>query len=177
MIVACSILFGARAMAQHVIAFEPSAPVLPANTLRAYFVFDRPARGVIRQSEIQLIGADGKRIEDCFMDFGTELCSPDGKRLTIFFDPGKIKRGVEAPNSELAPLKAAAPYTIKVRDFQKRFRVGAAVRKRLDPVGRDGRRAGDAQLTTSVENTARQHIQMRRGDGGKACHRCVYRKP
>jgi hypothetical protein len=132
-IVACSVMFCARAMAQHVIAFEPSAPVLPANTLRAYFLFDRPARGFIGQSEVQLIGADGKRIEDCFMDFGTELWSPDGKRLTILFDPGKIKRGVEAPNSELAPLRAGATYTIKVREFQKRFRVGAAVRKRLDP--------------------------------------------
>jgi hypothetical protein len=133
MIVACSSLFCTRAMAQHVVAFAPSAPVLPANTLRVYFVFDRPARGFIPQSEVQLIGSDGKRIEDPFMDFGTELWSPDGKRLTILFDPGKIKRGVEAPNSELAPLKAGATYTIRLRGFQKRFRVGAAVRKRLDP--------------------------------------------
>ena len=70
-----------------------------------YVAFDRPARGLVHQADIKLLDSKDMAVENAFMDFGQELWSPDGKRLTVLFDPGKIKRGVEAPHSELAPLK------------------------------------------------------------------------
>jgi hypothetical protein len=67
------------------------------------------------------------------MDFGQELWSPDGKRLTVFFDPGKIKRGVEAPHAELSPLKENESCRIAFGKVQHAFRVGPAIRESIDP--------------------------------------------
>ncbi len=114
-------------------SFQPSAPVLPANTLRFYIAFDRPARGLVHQSDIRLLDSNDMPVDDAFMDFGQELWSPDGKRLTVLFDPGKIKRGVEAPRSELSPLKEREIYKITLGKAQHVFRVGPAVRERIDP--------------------------------------------
>jgi hypothetical protein len=129
----CSLLLPVIARAQPVTSFEPSAPVLPANTLRFYFTFDRPARSEVHQQDIQLLDSGDRPLVDVFMDFGQELWSPDGKRLTVLFDPGKVKRGVEAPGSQLTPLTAGQTYTIALGNFRNVFRVGQPVRTRVDP--------------------------------------------
>ena len=49
---------------------------------------------------IQLIDSEGNTDNHAFMEFKQELWSADGKRLTILFDPGRIKRGVST-NMEL----------------------------------------------------------------------------
>ncbi len=44
---------------------------------------------------IHLLDADGKPIERAFLELGEELWDPDGKRFTLFIDPGRIKRGLK----------------------------------------------------------------------------------
>ena len=132
-VVACILCLPLRLQAQSVTSIEPSAPVLPSNTLRFYITFDRPARGIVHQSGLTLFDSNNIAVENAFMDFGQELWSPDGKRLTVFFDPGKIKRGVEAPHSELSPLKEGESYRIAFGTVQHAFRVGPALRERIDP--------------------------------------------
>jgi len=131
-VAACILCLPFRLQAQSVTSIEPSAPVLPSNTLRFYITFDRPARGVAHQSGIKLFDSKNTPVENAFMDFGQELWSPDGKRLTVFFDPGKNKRGVEAPHSELSPLKEGESYRIAFGTVQHAFRVGPAIRERVD---------------------------------------------
>lgn len=130
---ACILCLPFQVQAQSVTSIEPSAPVLPSNTLRFYITFDSPARGLVHQSGIKLLDANNIPVENAFMDFGQELWSPDGKRLTVLFDPGKMKRGVEAPHSELSPLKENENYKIIFGTFQHAFRVGPAIRDRIDP--------------------------------------------
>jgi hypothetical protein len=130
---ACILCLPFHLQAQSVTSIEPSAPVLPSNTLRFYITFDRPARGIVHQSDLKLLDSKNIPVENAFMDFGQELWSPDGKRLTVFFDPGKIKRGVEAPRSELSPLKEGESYRIAFGNVQHAFRVGPAIRKKIDP--------------------------------------------
>ena len=130
---ACILCLPLQVQAQSVTSIEPSAPVLPSNTLRFYITFDRPARGLVHQSGIKLLDSNNVPVENAFMDFGQELWSPDGKRLTVLFDPGEIKRGVEAPHSELSPLKENKNYKIIFGTFQHAFRVGPAIRDKLDP--------------------------------------------
>jgi len=132
-VAACILLLPFHLQAQSVTAIEPSAPVLPSNTLRFYITFDRPARGIVHQSGLKLFDSKNIPVENAFMDFGQELWSPDGKRLTVFFDPGKIKRGVEAPHSELSPLKEGESYRIAFGNVQHAFRVGPQIRERIDP--------------------------------------------
>ena len=115
------------------ISFEPKAETIPANTLRMYFTFDHPARGLVHQSEVTLVGPDGSEIKDAFMNFGQELWSPDGKRLTVFFDPGKIKRNVEAQGDTASPLKEGKSYQIKLANYVHSFQAGPPVRERLNP--------------------------------------------
>jgi len=129
----CMLCLSFHSQAQTVKSFQPSAPILPANTLRFYVAFDRPARGLVHQSDIKLLDSKDTPVENAFMNFGQELWSPDGKRLTVLFDPGKIKRGVEAPDSELSPLKEGYLYKVTFGQAQHVFRIGPAVRKRIDP--------------------------------------------
>jgi hypothetical protein len=80
----------------------PSGEELPENLLRFYFYFKTPMKKEEALKHIHLIDARGKIDEHAFMEFKQELWSPDGKRLTLLFDPGRIKRGVST-NLELGP--------------------------------------------------------------------------
>ncbi|NRB47814.1 MAG: hypothetical protein HRU41_09065 [Saprospiraceae bacterium] len=85
-----------------VISIYPSANELPENLLRFYFYFNTPMKKGQALKHIQLVDAEGNIDKHAFMEFKQELWSADGKRLTILFDPGRIKRGVST-NLELGP--------------------------------------------------------------------------
>ena len=80
----------------------PSSNQLPENLLRFYIYFNTPMKRGQALKYIQLTDAVGNIDSHAFMEFKQELWSPDGKRLTILFDPGRIKRGVST-NMELGP--------------------------------------------------------------------------
>src|SRR5258708_9197937 len=106
---------------------------IPANTLRHYFLFDGPARGRVSQTAVELRRADGNPPRAPFMDLGQELWSPDGRRLTILFDPGRIKRDIEATGAAAAPLQAPERYRVRLGPFTHPFRVTPPERRPLDP--------------------------------------------
>ena len=116
-----------------VVRVDPGGATLPANALRLYIWFDRPARLRVEQADVRLLDADGVVLPGAFMDFGQELWSPDGRRLTILFDPGRVKRDVEGAGDSAAPLVAGRTYQIAVGDFRWRFIVTPAIRQPLDP--------------------------------------------
>lgn len=73
----------------------PSSNVVPENLLKFYLHFSAPmSRGEVYR-RVKLIDSEGKRIEYPFLELAEELWSPDGKRLTLYFDPGRIKRGLK----------------------------------------------------------------------------------
>ena len=80
----------------------PSGEALPENLLRFYFYFNTPMKKGEALKHIHLVDAGGTVDKQAFMQFKQELWSPDGKRLTLLFDPGRIKRGVST-NMELGP--------------------------------------------------------------------------
>lgn len=88
--------------AAELLCIYPSADVLPENLLRFYFYFSTPMKKGEVLKYIQLIDSAGNIDSNAFMQFKQELWSPDGKRLTLLFDPGRIKRGVST-NAELGP--------------------------------------------------------------------------
>jgi hypothetical protein len=123
----------------------PSADVLPSNQLKFYLSFSAPMQRGGVWSYIHLIGEDGKAVELPFLEIDQELWDRDNRRLTVLFDPGRIKRGV-TPETEMgSALVEGKRYTLVVdrefRDargvplaetFRKEFRVGAAVREGID---------------------------------------------
>jgi hypothetical protein len=123
----------------------PSANVLPGNQLRLYIYFSAPMSLGEWRRRVHLFEQDGKAAEVPFLESADELWDPSYQRLTVFFDPGRIKRGL-IPNEELGPpLVEGKQYTLVIdreflddrgaplkEGFTKTFKVGPAIRKRLE---------------------------------------------
>lgn len=123
----------------------PSRNKLPENLLKFYIHFSAPmSRGDV-YDHIHLLSADGTEVEAPFLDLKPELWDPDSRRLTLFFDPGRIKRGLR-PHEELGmALQEGNTYRLVVdrnlRDgdgnrlresFEKKFTVVSADRASPD---------------------------------------------
>lgn len=131
--------------AARLVRMYPSSAALPANQLKLYLEFSQPmSRGGI-WSHIHLIRDDGKAVELPFLEIDQELWSPDQRRLTVLFDPGRIKRGV-TPQVEMGEvLVPGLGYTLAVdrelrdannqpiaEEFRRQFRVAPSVREGVD---------------------------------------------
>jgi hypothetical protein len=132
----------AASPAPRVVQIYPSVDVLPENQLKLYIEFSTSmARGEAWR-RIHLLDDKGARIEVPFLEIEQELWDPDGKRLTVLFDPGRIKRGLQSLDEEGPALEEGRAYALVIdkdwRDsngtplgqpFRKEFRVGRADRK------------------------------------------------
>jgi hypothetical protein len=99
---------------------------------------------------VHLYDADGKLVELPFLELQQELWDPDYQRLTVLFDPGRIKRGL-LPLAESGPaIEEGKEYSLVIdrtwkdatgtplsEGFRKTFRVAAA--DRTPPETRDWR--------------------------------------
>lgn len=92
----------------------PSGDRLPENQLKIYLHFSEPmARGEAYQ-HVRLLDERGDAVELPFLELDQELWDRAGKRLTLLFDPGRIKRGL-VPNEEAGlALQAGRRYTFLV---------------------------------------------------------------
>lgn len=124
----------------------PSGAEVPENLLKFYLHFSAPmSRGRVYQ-HIHLMDGSGKEIELPFLELDEELWDPEMKRLTLFIDPGRIKRGVR-PLEEIGPsLEEGKLFTLVIdaawldakgkplsKKFEHRFRVGAPDRTSIIP--------------------------------------------
>ena len=124
----------------------PSSEVLPENLLKFYLHFSAPMQRGNIYDYIHLRDSSGKNIELPFLEIDEELWDTTMTRLTLFIDPGRIKRGV-LPLEDIGPaLEAGKSYALVIdrawkdgtgnplqEDFQKAFRVVAADREPPDP--------------------------------------------
>lgn len=93
----------------------PSGDVLPANHLKFYIEFPEPmARGDIFE-HFSLVNSDtGKPVPEPFREI--ELWDESGRRLTLWFHPGRQKPGVNL-NVEIGPiLEEGENYTLTVSE-------------------------------------------------------------
>src|SRR5262249_58737339 len=123
----------------------PSADVLPENLLKFYLHFSAPMSRGHSYDHIHLQDEAGKDVKLPFLEIDEELWDPTMTRLTLFIDPGRIKRGVR-PLEEIGPaLESGKSYTLVIdrewkdaagnplRDaFRKTFKVGPTDREPLD---------------------------------------------
>ena len=89
----------------------PSIDVLPDNQLKFYVTFSAPMQRGEAWRRIHLYDAAGKQVELPFLELQQELWDPDHRRLTVLFDPGRIKRG-------LLPLQEAGPAIENGRQYK-----------------------------------------------------------
>ncbi|MCF7765593.1 MAG: hypothetical protein K9N62_18130 [Verrucomicrobia bacterium] len=119
-----------------VLRVSPTADVLPENQLKFYLYFSAPMSRGQGYEHIHLTTTNGTPVDLPFLEIDEELWNRDGTRLTLFFDPGRIKRGL-LPREQVGPsLHAGERYTLLIerhwkdasgnpliRDFQKTFQV------------------------------------------------------
>src|SRR5205814_10675060 len=71
----------------------PTTDVLPGNELKLYIYFSTSmSRGEAAQ-RVHILDANDKLLNGIFLP-GEELWDPRNQRLTMIFDPGRIKRGL-----------------------------------------------------------------------------------
>jgi hypothetical protein len=123
----------------------PSADVVPANQLRLYVHFSAPMGREGGLPFIRLIDDSGKEVVDPFLPLDAEFWNADRTRYTVFFDPGRQKRGI-LPNQQMGrSLEPGRHYTLVVsrewrdgnglplkEDFRREFRVGPPDERPLD---------------------------------------------
>lgn len=126
--------------------FYPRTSKIPENQLKFYLLFSAPMSRGEAWEHIRLRKGDGTQVELPFLELQEELWDPNNQRLTLLFDPGRIKRGVKPLTEVGSALEAGSRYTLEVaagwrdasgaplaRGFTKTFEVIAADRVSPDP--------------------------------------------
>jgi hypothetical protein len=122
----------------------PSADVLPANQLRMYIHFSAPMGLRSGFENLLLLNENGQEVVDAFLPLEADFFNEDRTRYTVFFDPGRVKRGI-LPNREMGrALEAGKRYTLVVKpdwrdgqglplkaEFRHAFSVSPAIERAL----------------------------------------------
>ncbi|SHH48942.1 hypothetical protein [Cognatishimia maritima] len=100
--------------APRVLAIHPPSKVLPSNVLRIHVGYSQPmAQGDVYR-HISILDEKGVPLRDPFLNLRRGLWNDTQTRLTILFDPGRLKRGV-GPNLTVGtPLEPGRTYTLMV---------------------------------------------------------------
>jgi hypothetical protein len=123
----------------------PTADVVPENLLRMYIEFSEPMGRPSGLEHMKLLDESGREIPGAFLPLDYEFWSPDHRRFTAFFDPGRVKGGI-LPNQQMGrALRAGRSVTLVIghewrdqygrplkADFRRVLRVGPAEDQPLD---------------------------------------------
>ena len=124
----------------------PSGEAIPANVLRMYIEFSAPMGRRSGVEYITLLNQQGEVVEGAVLPLDYEFWSPDHKRFTVFFDPGRVKRGI-LPNRQMGRAFTAGETATLVisrewrdenglplkEEFRRTFRALPADERPLDP--------------------------------------------
>ena len=119
----------------------PTADELPENQLKFYLHFSAPMKRGQAYQRIHLLDASGRQVDVPFLELTPELWDLKTQRLTLLFDPGRIKRGLR-PHEDLGmALQKGRAYRLVIdrhmldargqdlpQTFEKHFTVVAADR-------------------------------------------------
>lgn len=123
----------------------PSAETIPENQLRLYVHFSAPMGMKGGLDYVHLLDEEGKTVIDPFLPLDAEFWNDDRTRYTVFFDPGRQKRGIPVIVEMGRSLTAGQSYTLVVdkewRDgnglplkeiYKRTFKVGPPDERPLD---------------------------------------------
>jgi hypothetical protein len=132
--------------AASVVQVYPSGEVLPSNQLRLYIYFSAPMSRGEAYERVHVLDETGADLTRRIFLPGEELWDRNFTRLTLTFDPGRIKRGLTSNVAMGTPIAEGRRYTLLIdRDwqdargvpmvggFKKAFRGGPAERVPPDP--------------------------------------------
>ncbi len=97
----------------------PSQDSLPLNLLKIYLQFSKPMAEGHSQKQIVMLKSNRDTAHAVFLDLQPELWNSDQTMLTVWLDPGRIKRDLQ-PNKLLGnPLQEGEAYTLLISDQWK----------------------------------------------------------
>lgn len=95
-------------------AIFPESDSLPENLLKIYLKFSKPMRQGVSEKYLSILNSKGDTLHNVFLNLNTELWDEEGKQLTIWLNPGRVKRGLQPNENEGNPLKSGNSYTFSV---------------------------------------------------------------
>jgi hypothetical protein len=123
----------------------PSGDVIPENQLRLYIHFSAPMGMKGGLDYVHLVDDQGKEVTDPFLPLDAEFWNDDRTRYTVFFDPGRQKRGIPVVEEMGRSLTEGKTYLLVVdkewRDgnglplketYKRSFKVGPPDERPLD---------------------------------------------
>ena len=117
----------------------PTSEVIPENLLRMYIEFSKPMGRASGLPFVHLLDDRGVEVREPFLPLDVEFWNPEYTRFTLFFDPGRVKRGI-LPNEQMGrALVVGRRYTVVVdaawrdaqgaplkSEYRQQFTVGPA---------------------------------------------------
>jgi hypothetical protein len=97
-----------------VVSVYPELDTVPENMLRWYVELSAPMATGEALSRVHLIDEAGREVHGAFLQLDEELWDPEHRRVTLLFDPGRVKRGVRTNLESGAPLTAGHRYRLVV---------------------------------------------------------------
>lgn len=123
-----------------VLRIYPTSDSLPENLLKFYIEFSHPMREGNSLRHISLLDGENDTVPNVFLELQPELWNNERTVLTIWLDPGRIKRDL-IPNQQMGnPLQTGKKYTLSVSpdwsDARGR-RLNRSTSKQFTVLGRD----------------------------------------
>jgi len=94
----------------------PSVDRVPSNLLRWYVESSAPMEPGNALQHVHVMDEAGREVGGAFLALDQELWDPERRRLTLLFDPGRVKRGVRTNVESGAPLIAGRRYRLVIDD-------------------------------------------------------------
>jgi hypothetical protein len=123
----------------------PSGDVVPENQLRLYVHFSAPMGMKGGLDYVHLVDDRGTAVKDPFLPLDAEFWNDDRTRYTVFFDPGRQKRGIPVIEDMGRSLTEGKAYTLVIdrewrdgnglplkEEYRRTFTVGPPDEKPLD---------------------------------------------
>ncbi len=172
-----------------VLTVYPTVERVPMNLLRLYLHFSAPMSTGEAYRRVRVLDDAGQVVDDAFLVIAgeQELWDPEHRRLTMLFDPGRIKRDLR-PNEELGlPLREGKTYTLVIDSawadangnplltgYRRRFSVGPADRTspkttdwQLGTPGADTRAPVTLQFPESLDHALLERLLVVKSAGGQ----------
>lgn len=90
----------------------PTTDLIPRNILKFYVQFSGSMMDGNMLDHVYVVDSEGLRMEHVFLEIPQELWDTENTRLTILFDPARIKRGMDALDEYGAPFQVGQSYTL-----------------------------------------------------------------
>lgn len=92
----------------------PTTEELPENLLKMYLYFSAPMSDGNGYQYLHLENEKGEKITAPFLELTPLLWNEDRTRLTLWFDPGRVKRDLLRNQKLGAPLEEGKNYTLRI---------------------------------------------------------------